>query len=117
MTMLEELKSLGVDVDDGLKRVMGKEKLYIKLFGTFVKTIEGQIVRPDFDISECEETIEKVHSIKGTSGNLSITPIYEAYTQILNQLRGGEIEAARAGIRNVLPIQEEIVNCIKKHME
>ena len=117
MTLLEELKTLGVHVDDGLKRVMGNEKLYIKLLGTYVRTVKGQAVQPDFDSSECKEIIEKVHSIKGTSGNLSITPVYEAYAQILNQLRGGQIEEAREGIRNVLPVQEEILNCIQKHME
>lgn len=117
MTLLEELKNLGVDVDDGLKRVMGKEKLYTKLLGTFVKTIDGQTVQPDFAVAELEETIEKVHSIKGTSGNLSLSPIYDAYTKILGQLRGGQIEEAREGIRAVLPIQEEIVNCIRKYME
>ena len=28
MNLLDELRALGVDVDDGLKRVMGNEKLY-----------------------------------------------------------------------------------------
>lgn len=117
MTLLEELKTMGVDVDDGLKRVMGKEKLYTKLLGTFARTIDGQAVRPDFDDSELEETIEKVHSIKGTSGNLSISPVYDAYTKILGWLRNGQIEEAREGIRNVIPVQEEIVSCIRKYME
>lgn len=33
MNLFEELRALGVDVDDGMKRLMGNEKLYRKLFG------------------------------------------------------------------------------------
>ena len=31
MNLLDELRTLGVDVDDGLKRLMGNEKLYKRL--------------------------------------------------------------------------------------
>ena len=40
MNLLDELRTLGVDVDDGLKRLMGNEKLYKRLLGSFVKMIE-----------------------------------------------------------------------------
>lgn len=117
MALLEELKTMGVDVDDGLKRVMGKEGSYIKFLGKFVKMMNEEAVRPDFADAELEETIGKVHSIKGVSGNLSISPVYDAYTEILDQLRNGQIEEAREGIRNVIPVQEKIVKCIQKYME
>ena len=31
MSVLEELRTLGVDIDDGLKRLNGNEKLYTRL--------------------------------------------------------------------------------------
>ena len=40
MSLFEELKDLGVDVDGGLKRINGNEKLYTKLLGTFTKSIK-----------------------------------------------------------------------------
>ncbi len=117
MTLFEELKELGVDVDSGLKRLAGKEQLYTRLLGSFVKTIEAHSVEPDFDSADCTEAIEKAHAIKGTAGNLSITPLYEGYTEILRLLRGGEPEAARQLLTEILPQQEKIICCIKKHME
>lgn len=116
MTLLEELKDLGVDIEGGLKRLGGNEKLYTRLMGSFLKTIEANSVRPDFDAADCTEAIEKAHAIKGTSGNLSITPLYEAYTEILNLLRGGQPEDARRLLEEILPQQEKIIDCIKKHM-
>ena len=44
MGLFEELKDLGVDVDGGLQRINGNEKLYTRLLGTFVKAIKGQAV-------------------------------------------------------------------------
>ena len=117
MTLCEELKQLGVDIDGGLKRLAGNEKLYQRLLGSFVKTIETNCVKPDFEAADCTETIEKAHAIKGTAGNLSITPLYESYTEILKLLRGGEAEKARQVLNDILPVQEEIICCIKKHME
>ena len=49
MELFEELRALGVDIDDGLKRVMGNEKLYKRLLGSFVKMIDTNTIRPDFD--------------------------------------------------------------------
>ncbi len=115
MELLEELKTLGVDVDGALDRLKGKEELYIRLLGIFVKTMEEQYVSPDFDGNDYRTTIEKAHNIKGTSGNMSITPIYDAYTRIVDLLRKERPEEARMILRDILPRQNEIVACIKKH--
>jgi len=117
MGLFEELKALGVDVDGGLRRINGNEKLYTRLLGSFRKTIEQQYVGVDFDASDCTEAIEKTHAIKGTSGNLSITPLYEAYTEIVSLLRTGKPEEAREVLKKILPVQEEILQCINKYSE
>ena len=115
MNMLEELKALGVDVDEGVKRLNGNEALYKKLLGSFIKTMESHHVEPDFDCNDYQEVIEKTHTIKGTSGNLSITPIYEAYTEIVNLLRTDEPQQAKEVLEKILPVQDEIMECIKKN--
>ncbi len=116
MTLFEELKELGVDIDGGLKRLGGNEQLFTRLLGSFLKTMEKNSVETDFDETDCAETIEKAHAIKGTAGNLSITPLYESYAEILTLLRGGNTEKAREILKEILPGQEQIINCIKKHM-
>ncbi len=117
MDLLDELRTLGVDVDDGLKRLMGNEKLYRRLLGSFVKMIRTQAVDPDFDENDYKEAIEKAHSIKGTAGNLSLTPIYKSYSEVLNLLRTDKPAEAKAVLAEVLPIQQEIISCIEKNME
>lgn len=115
MGLFEDLKALGVDIDGGLQRLGGNEALYTRLLNTFVKAIKSQAVDPDFDTADYEDVKEKAHAIKGTSGNLSITPVFEAYTEIMNLLRAEKPEEAKELLRKVLPVQEEIVNCIEKY--
>ncbi|MCI8372666.1 MAG: hypothetical protein HFI75_09765 [Lachnospiraceae bacterium] len=116
MELFDVLRGLGVDVDDGLKRINGNEKLYTRLLGIFVKTINTHSFTADFDGNDYAEETEKAHAIKGTAGNLSITPMYEAYTEIVNLLRADKPEEAREILVKVLPVQEEIVQCIEKHL-
>ena len=116
MALFDELKDLGVDVDGGLKRINNNEKLYTRLLGSFVKSIETQYVPADFDAADCEGAVEKAHAIKGTAGNLSITPVYEAYTEVVNLLRTGQPDEARPVLERVIPVKTEIVACIKKYM-
>lgn len=115
MDLFEELKSLGVDVDGGLKRIGGNEALYKRLLNTFVKAMKGQQVSPDFDLADYEEVKEKAHAIKGTSGNLSITPVFEAYSRIMELLRADQPQEAKEVLVKIIPVQEEIVACIERH--
>lgn len=117
MSLFEELKELGVDVAGGVKRINGNEKLYTKLLGSFIKSINTYRVEADFDGNDYGDIIEKTHAIKGVSGNLSITPVYESYTKIVDLLRAGKPEEARAILEEILPLQAQIVECIEKHME
>lgn len=117
MGLFDELKSLGVDIDGGLKRINGNEKLYTRLLGSFRKTMEQQYIGVDFDAADCTGAIEKTHAIKGTSGNLSITPLYEAYSEIVSLLRAEKPEEAREVLKKILPVQEQILQCIDKYSE
>ena len=116
MSLCDELRTFGVDVDGGVKRLGGAEALYQKLLGSFVGMVKEHYVPEDFDGSDYAETIEHAHAIKGASGNLSLTPIYEAYTEIVALLRADKPEEARERLKQVLPIQNDIINCIEKNM-
>ncbi len=115
MELFDELRTLGVDIDDGLKRLMNNEGLYKRMLGLFVKTLRSQYVPIDFNADDCTEAIEKAHSIKGTAGNLSITPLYEAYNEVLTLLRTGRAEEARPILERIIPVQNEIIACIEKY--
>ena len=116
MDLLDELKALDVDVEAGLQRLGGNKNLYTRLLGSFVKTINEYYVSTDFDGNDYKEATDKAHAIKGASGNLSITPVYDAYTQIVDLLRKDQPEQARELLEKIIPVQDKIIACINKYM-
>ncbi len=116
MALLEDLKALGVDTDEGLERLGGNSSLYERMLIKFLDMIEKSAVQPDFDNDNYEDVIERAHAIKGVSGNLSLTPIYKTYTDVVALLREGKPEKAKEELAKVLPVQDEIVECIRKYL-
>ena len=75
--------------------------------------LKSSAVFPDFDGTDYAGTLDAAHAIKGVAGNLSITPIYEAYSEIVRLLREKKPEEARAVLEKILPVQSAIVSCIE----
>lgn len=115
MDLLEELKSKGVNVDEAIQRFLGNASLYQKMLVKFLDLMNDMAVDTDFDCNEYKDIIEKTHAIKGAAGNLSINPVYEAYTEIVNLLRAGQPEQAKTVLENIIPVQNDIIDCIKKY--
>ncbi len=117
MDLFEDLKVLGVNVDEGVRRLNGNAALYKRLLDSFVDTLEKYYIAPDFDGNNYTEITEKAHAVKGMAGNLSVDPLYKSYTQIVELLRADRPEDARKVLEETLPVQNEIVSCIKKHKQ
>ena len=116
MTFLQELESLGVDVQEGLDRVMGDESLYEMMFGMFLSSVQSAPIRPEeFDGANLDALIGKVHSLKGTTGNLSIEPLFTRYERSLTLLRAGKAAEAKAVYLELEPIQDQIIQCIQRN--
>lgn len=117
MSLLEELRELGVDVDGALKRLNNNAALYERLLGKLAQSMDSYYVSPDFDGQDYADVIERAHAMKGTTGNLSITPLYEAYSEIVRLLRAEQPEEAREKLKNTLPVQEKIMSCIGRNIQ
>ncbi len=116
MEFMDELESLGVDVNEGMDRVMGDESLYTMMLGMFVDTVRSSPIRPeDFESGDISELTERVHTLKGTTGNLSILPLFTRYTEMLGLLRGGQPDEAKKVFEKTEHIQNNIIDCIQRH--
>jgi HPt (histidine-containing phosphotransfer) domain-containing protein len=63
----------GFDLEDGLKRLQGNEKLYTKLLINFASKYAGMAadIRRAIDSVDYDQTHGLVHSLKGMAGNLA----------------------------------------------
>lgn len=116
MALLEELRTLGVNVDEGLDRVMGDKDLYEMMLGMFIDSVrDNPVASADFDGADLDALIKRIHMLKGVTGNLSITPLFNSYTEALGLLRAGQPKEAERVYAALVPVQEEIVNCINRN--
>lgn len=123
MGIFDELAALGCNIEEALERCLGNpsflERLYKKLPTSIHNAIPNEI---DTDPLQCidngnvEKAISIVHTLKGVMGNLSIVPLYEAYSEATDLLRQGKPTEARKIIEDVLPIQDSIVKVINKYI-
>jgi len=117
VSLFEELNELGVDVDEGLERVMDDEPLYETMLGMFIEKVDSNpIMLEDFNAESLDGLISQVHILKGLTGNLAMTPLFEGYKQVLDLLRTGCQEEALQGYKNILPTQLAIVECIRRYV-
>ncbi len=116
MKYLDELEALGVDIKEGLDRVMNDESLYETMLGMFVDTVKSSsIQQEDFQSDNCEGLITQIHTLKGITGNLSISPLFEGYKKALEFLRSGKPKEAEEVFEKILPVQLKIIDCIERH--
>ncbi len=115
MNLIQELKGLGVNTDEGLKRMGGNSSLYERMLVKLKDMIKDSPVRMDFDCNDYDDVIEAAHAIKGASGNLAVKPVYESYSEIVKLLREQQPEQAKKILEKVLPAQNAIIDCIEKH--
>ncbi len=72
-------------------------------------------VTDGFEDNDYQEIMEKAHALKGATGNLAVTPLYNGYSDIVRLLREERPKQAKEVIRTMLPVQEEIIRCIEKY--
>jgi CheY-like chemotaxis protein len=90
-------KSLpGFDLEDGLKRLQGNQKLYRKLLLDFSAKYAGSAneIRQALDAKDFEQAHSLVHNLKGLAGNLAATDLQTAAVELEKLVKGGQQKGA-----------------------
>ena len=84
---IEELKALGVDTEQGLARCMNNESFYLRLVGMAVQDANFEKLFAAVSSGDLDVAFAAAHALKGTTGNLALTPILTPVCEITEQLR------------------------------
>ena len=106
---IDDLAAYGANVDEGLTRCMGNAEFYLMLVGTTIDAKELATLRDAIAAGDLGTAFEAAHALKGTLGNLALTPLYEPMCEITELLRArtdmdyteilGRIDAAHDALR------------------
>ena len=90
MITIEGLRNNGADVETGLSRCVGKEDLYLKLVNMGLGDTKFEELGTVLQSNDLNQAFKICHALKGVIGNLAITPLYEALSQMTEKLRNNE---------------------------
>jgi PAS domain S-box-containing protein len=90
-------RSPGIDMDAGIRRLMGKEDLYKKLLvGFFRKNVSLPAdIRASLDVGDRELARTQVHTLKGTASTLSAYDVYNTAFELESALEDGQTKGDR----------------------
>ena len=95
--ILNVLEDWGCDIEEGLTRLGDDEEFYETLLSAFVQENGMGALADAMEAGDYLRAFEAAHGLKGDSGNLSLTPLYEAVCLLVEDLRpasgGGNIRA------------------------
>lgn len=108
-----KMKLQHLDVDSGLKRVADDLKTYITIINKFLKKNIGniQIIKEFIDDENIDAAKPIIHNLKGTSGNISATRIYELciiVESLFDEIPINKIEIFR--LLDLIQIEMEKIN-------
>lgn len=86
---LKILKEYGIDCDKGIARCMNDSGLYETILTMFLDDTCLERAKKHIANKDNTELFKCMHELKGASGNVDITALYEAVCPLVELLRGG----------------------------
>ncbi len=108
MITIEGLRNNGADVETGLSRCIGKEDLYLKLVNMGLGDTKFEELGTVLQSNDLDQAFKICHALKGVIGNLAITPLYEALSQMTEKLRNNEAADYSAMYSDILAIRKKL---------
>ena len=87
---VEKLKTFGADTNEGLDRCMKNEAFYLRLVNMVLKDDTFGKLDASLEGGDFAAAFEAAHALKGTLGNLSLTPLYAPVSTLTERLRPKE---------------------------
>lgn len=99
--MFEQLKDIGVEIDDTIERLMCDQELYVKYLHRFIDSSDYLMLKKAVEEKDSEAAIMAVHTLKGVALNLGLLPLSDACMDMLMDFRMNEPEKAYAKMDSV----------------
>ena len=114
MLSIDTLKNYGADTEEALKRCMGNEAFYFKLIRMALVDENFRRLDDAYEASDWKGSFDAAHAIKGIAGNLGLTPLYDAASELTELLRPLEpcdckeqVQRVHEGLKALKEIVEE----------
>ena len=84
---IEQLAAYGADTQTGMRRCLNNEGFYLRMVSLLPKDPNFPKLFEAMEAGNLSTAFEAAHALKGASGNLAITPLYQPLCQLTDLLR------------------------------
>ena len=87
---IDELKAYGANTDEGMQRCLNNEAFYFRMIKMILEDANFRKLYTAVDEKNLDEAFEAAHALKGSTGNLALTPVYAPVAEVTELLRAKE---------------------------
>lgn len=109
----QALEALGMDLSQTLARFVGNEALLFRFLNRFPDDPTFEKLVTAMDAGDSEDAFHQAHTLKGVVGNLGIGDLFVAVDPMVEDLRAGRMEEARAVFPQVKTLYDQAVETIR----
>ncbi len=112
MTFEQALEKIGVNTEEVLARFSGNEMLMKKFILKFAEDKAFPDTKAAIAAGDKKAIELSAHTLKGVSGNLGFTALYEASAALVNAVRAGEDEKIQPLGEKVVALGNDVVSAL-----
>lgn len=112
MLTVEALRAYGANVDEAMKRCMNNEMFYIRLVTKALQDPSFEQLSEAVSAGDLDRGFELAHALKGVTGNLALTPLYDPICKITELLRSRTETDYTGYLRTILEKKDELAGMI-----
>lgn len=106
---LDDLRSMGANVDEALARCMGNEEFYLRMVEKCLEDENFVQLGDSLSNGDTDQAFECAHALKGVVSNLSLTPLQEKITELTDLLRERKESGCGELYSDIIGIKEEMM--------
>ena len=106
---LDALRAYGANTGEGMARCMNNEAFYLRMVAMALADKNFDALTAAINAGNATAAFEAAHALKGSIGNVSLTPIYKPLCELTEQLRGKSMPAdgCRALLEQIVAEREK----------
>ncbi len=112
MLTIENLRSYGANVDEGIKRCVNNEEFYLEMVNKALSDPYFDRLVRSVGENNLDDAFEVAHALKGVLGNLELTPIFEPVSEMVELLRNRTDTDYTSYLDKIKEKKDELVNLI-----
>ena len=109
MLTIDALRQYGANCEEGLGRCLNNEAFYLRLVNMAIDDAGFEKLAAAVEAGDAKAAFEAAHALKGSLGNLALTPVFAPVAELTELVRGGQAADCTALLGEILKQRDALV--------